>query len=169
MREHAFDPNALLTALRDGDVEFVLIGGFAAMLHGSPILTQDIDITPARDAPNLARLARVLRDLDAVVLSPKGDEEPDWPIDDQHLRLRETTFLTTRVGLVDVVINPAAANGYPDLADGAVEVAIPDGPTILVAPLQRIIDSKRAANRPKDHAALPVLEALLHNDADTNT
>src|SRR4051812_4213636 len=61
----AFDPLAALRALHDAGVEFVLIGGVAARLHGSPSLTRDVDICYARDPANLERLAGVLRDVHA--------------------------------------------------------------------------------------------------------
>ncbi len=155
------EPERLLQALHRGGVKFVVIGGFAALLHGFDQPTEDIDITPLRDPENLVRLATVLKGLDAVAQDAAGRDNPDWPIDDQHLRLAETTFLRTRFGRLDVVINPAGASGYHDLVQDAIALQLPDGPVILVATLERIISSKKAADRPKDHAALPSLLELL--------
>lgn len=61
----AFDPLAIIRALQAHDVRYVLAGGVATRLHGSPTLTEDIDITPARTEGNLGRLAAALVDLDA--------------------------------------------------------------------------------------------------------
>ncbi len=158
------EPERLLQELQDGGVQYVLIGGFAALLRGSPDVTEDVDITPLRETSNLTRLAEVLRGIDAVALTPAGDDEPDWPIDDQHLRLRDTTQFRTRHGLLDVVINPAAADGYPDLINDSDAVDLPGGPSVFVLRLGRIIKSKRASDRPKDRAALPGLERLLSDD-----
>ncbi|MEI7761375.1 MAG: hypothetical protein WCJ67_11525 [Thermoleophilia bacterium] len=100
--------------------------------------------------------------MDARVLTDDGSIDVAWPIDDQHLRLRETTFLTTCFGDLDVVINPAAAEGYPDLARPSESFLIAvGGAEVRVANLDRVIASKRASDRPKDRDAVPRLEALL--------
>ena len=78
------------------------------------------------------------------------------------LRLQETTFLTTRFGDVDIVINPAAAEGYPDLMRASESFLLSvGGVSVRIAKLERVIASKRASDRPKDRDALPRLEALL--------
>jgi hypothetical protein len=111
-----FDPQSILATLERHDVKFVVIGAYAAVTQGWTEPTGDIDVTPDRDVRNLRRLVEALREMDAQVLTAEGEVDEAWPLDDQHLRLRETTFLATRFGDVDVVINPAAADGYPDLA-----------------------------------------------------
>lgn len=139
-----------------------MIGAFAAVTQGWPEPTGDIDITPDRDVRNLQRLAAALHALDARVLTEEGEVDTSWPIDDQHLRLRDTTFLTTRYGDIDIVVNPAGAEGYEDLARPSESFVLRLGAVdVRVATLERIIESKRASNRPKDRDALPRLEALL--------
>lgn len=157
-----FDPPAILATLKSHDVAFVVIGAYAAVTQGWSEPTSDIDITPDRDVRNLQRLAGALRQMDAQVLTDEGDIDASWPIDDQHLRLRETTFLATRYGDLDVVINPAGAEGYPDLARPSESFLLSvDGVEVRFANLERVIASKRASDRPKDRDALPRLEALL--------
>ena len=157
-----FDPASILATLNHHGVAFVVIGAYAAVTQGWSEPTSDIDITPDRTVANLQRLAAALHEMDAQVLTPEGDVDASWPIDDQHLRLRETTFVTTRFGDLDVVINPAAANGYPDLARPSESfLLIIHGTEVRVANLERVIASKRASDRPKDRDALPRLEALL--------
>src|SRR5687768_14196224 len=85
-RQHAladpepdFDPIPILEALRRNDVRFVLIGAAAAVAQGSPIPTEDVDITPARDRENLERLAAALRELGAKLRTPKYAAE--FPVD----------------------------------------------------------------------------------------
>lgn len=58
---------AMLRALQDGGVEFILVGGLAAVLQGAPIDTFDIDVVHSRDAANVARLQPVLEGLDSVL------------------------------------------------------------------------------------------------------
>jgi hypothetical protein len=103
-----FDPQSILATLERHDVKFVVIGAYAAVTQGWTEPTGDIDVTPDRDVRNLRRLVEALREMDAQVLTAEGEVDEAWPLDDQHLRLRETTFLATRFGDVDVVINPAA-------------------------------------------------------------
>jgi hypothetical protein len=58
----------LLAVLVDGGVEFILVGGAAALIHGAPITTQDVDIVHRRDPANVERLLAVLEQLDAFIL-----------------------------------------------------------------------------------------------------
>jgi hypothetical protein len=156
-----FDPESILVTLKRHDVRFVVIGAFAAVAQGWSEPTSDIDVTPDRDVRNLRRLVDALREMDAQVLTAEGEIDELWPLDDQHLRLRETTFLTTRFGDIDVVINPAATGGYPDLARTSESFLLTiGGVEVRVANLERVIESKRASDRPKDRDALPRLEAL---------
>lgn len=163
----AFDPEAILATLGRHGVAFVLIGAFAAVSQGWSQPTADIDITPDRDIRNLERLADALRELEARVLTVTGDIDAGWPIDDQHLRLRDTTFLTTRYGEIDVVLDPAGAEGYADLARSSESfLIIVGGVEVRVANLERVIRSKRATNRAKDRDALPALEELLRRQRE---
>lgn len=157
-----FDPEAIFAELKRHKVDFVVIGAYAAVTQGWPEPTGDVDITPDRDVRNLQRLASALHTIGAKVLTDDGEIDESWPIDDQHLRLRETTFLTTRFGDVDVVVNPAGAEGYPDLARPSESFLLRLGAVeVRVAKLERVIESKRASDRPKDRDALPRLEDLL--------
>jgi hypothetical protein len=158
----AFDPLRILTTLHAHGVRFVLVGGIAAVAHGSPLPTEDIDITPERSPANLDRLAAALRELDARL---RVDREPDgvaFPIDGAFLATQMAVLnLVTNAGDVDLVIAPAGfANGYDDLQPGSVSVDLGDGAPTWIAALPDIIASKQAAGRTKDLAALPYLRAL---------
>ena len=67
MPEPEFAPEHILDVLGKHGVRFVLIGGFAAVIHGSPYVTTDVDVVPAADAGNLARLSDALRAMNAKV------------------------------------------------------------------------------------------------------
>ena len=75
-----FDPVATLRVLEEHDVEFVVVGGIAARLRGAPLLTQDLDITPARDHGNLERLAKALEDLEARLRTATEPDGVRFPI-----------------------------------------------------------------------------------------
>jgi hypothetical protein len=152
-------PEELLRALARHGVDYVLIGGLAANLHGSSALTNDADICPDPGATNLDRLAMALRDMDARI---RADAEPDglpFACDADFLSRMRLVNLTTRFGDFDVAFEPAGTGGYQDLVTRAVDFDI-DGVTVRVAALSDIIRSKETANRPKDHATLPILYAL---------
>ena len=65
-----FDPEEIIRVLARHGVRYVLVGGVAARLHGSPTLTEDVDVTPERSADNLGRLAAALGDLSARLAYP---------------------------------------------------------------------------------------------------
>ncbi len=153
------DPECLFRVLREHEVDYVLIGGLAAALHGSPALTNDADIVPAKDLANLQRLAAALRSLSARL---RVAESPDGVDFDPHPALLQSMAilnLTTRCGDLDLTLSPAALDDYAALVEHSVVFDIADGP-VRVAALGDIIRSKEAAGRPKDHATLPVLRAL---------
>ncbi len=160
MLPEVFDPAPIVAALLARKVSFVVIGGFAARLHGSPLLTQDIDVTPEMSEQNLQRLSDALRDLDAHVRHPDVPEGLPFSRDATSLAGSLFWNLTTRHGDLDLSFTPAGTDGYPDLAQRALTVNV-SGVPIPVASLEDIVRSKNAANRDKDRRALPVLRELL--------
>ncbi len=130
------------------------------MLHGSPVPTVDADICPARDRGNLERLAAALEELDARIRIPDTAKGVGFPRDAAFLADLELVNLVTRVGDLDLAFTPAGTRGFADLVVRAAPMTI-RGVTIQVAALEDVIRSKEAANRPKDHRALPILRQLL--------
>jgi hypothetical protein len=155
----AFDPICLLTVLTDHDVEFVLVGGMAAVLHGSPTATNDADIVPSRTPENLNRLAAALRQLDARIRSATEVDGITFEPHPELLASMSMLNLTTRCGDLDLTFNPSGIGAYEDIRPTAVRFEL-DGFAVLVAALDDVIRSKLAADRPKDRAVMPVLEAL---------
>lgn len=149
----------MLEVLERRGVEYVLIGGLAGVLHGSPAVTFDTDICAARSRDNLERLAASLREMEARI---RTDAEPGgvaFACDADFLSRMTVVNLTTEFGDFDVSFEPAGTTGYEELASNAVEFRV--GRTAVpTAALRDVIRSKEAANRPKDHATLPILYAL---------
>lgn len=160
----AFDPIAALQALSDADVEFVLIGGVAARIHGSPTVTRDVDVCHAQDPQNLERLSRVLRALHARL---RGVEE-DVPflLDARTLGAGGAFTFVTDVGDIDIRAVPAGVEGYEQLAASAVSVDLGDL-VVKVCALDDLIRMKRAAARPKDLIEVEVLAALRDEISDS--
>lgn len=152
----AFDPLGLLATLARHDVLFVVIGGIAAISQGSPLPTEDVDVTPERGAENLERLAAALAEL-AARLRVEGDADVPLPADARLLAQAETWTLTTLRGDLDLVFAPPGTGGYEDLRRDAFEVDLGGGVRVLVASLADVIRSKEASGRPKDRAQLPAL------------
>ena len=154
-----FDPDEILRVLHRHGVEFVLIGGMAAALHGSDVVTFDLDLAPRSEQDNLRRLALALRDLDASI---RIEGEPDGIDLDTHADLLERAQvlnLATRAGNLDVVRRPAGSSGFEDLRRDAMTITV-GGVPVLVASLADVIRSKEAASREKDRAVLPALKRL---------
>jgi hypothetical protein len=154
------DPQLLFEVLARHKVEYVLIGGLAANLHGSPLVTNDADITPRRTKPNLRRLAAALVELDARIRTAKEPGGFEFARDAEFLGRVKMVNMQTRAGDFDITFEPGGFSaGYDELLPHAVPFDI-FGVLVLVAALRDIIHSKEAANRLKDQAALPVLYAL---------
>lgn len=154
-----FRPDEILGVLQRAGVDCVVIGGFAAFLQGSPLPTVDVDITPARERANLARLSAALTELDAKV-RVEGQEPAPFAHTADSLAAVGVWNLTTRYGDLDISLVPSGTRGYEDLRRDAVEVQL-RGVTVLLASLADIVRSKDAAGRDKDRRALPVLRELL--------
>lgn len=155
-----FDPVRICSILLEEDVEFVVIGGFAAVVRGSSLPTKDIDVVPSRDRLNLDRLGKALTRMNAKIRI-SGEPVPT-KIDGGFLaNMPHMLNLVTDFGEMDLTFAPAGSAGdFNGWRQGATAEEIEEGLTVLVASLDDIIDSKRAANRPKDQMALPYLESL---------
>lgn len=155
-----FDPYRVIAALNENRVDYVLIGGFAAAIHGSPHVTFDLDVAPSRNTDNLDRLSKALLDLNAKLETGTG--EPPMPFDPAPAILRRTELLNLQTdgGALDIVFAPAGIRGYADLAKHASPVEIGRGLTVVVASLDDVIRSKEAADRPKDRVVLDDLREL---------
>jgi hypothetical protein len=168
MTEPTFDPIHILRRLQAHGVRFVLIGGLAAKAHGSPTLTVDIDICPARDPDNLERLAAVLGELGARLRGAPRDV-PFHPDRGTLERLEILTLATDR-GDLDVVVRPPGVDGYDELKSNALDAELAAGLRVPVAELEDLIRMKRAAGRPKDRVELEILGALRdERDAEPDT
>lgn len=155
----------LLEVLDRHKVAYVLIGGLAAVYHGSPFPTEDADITPKADQANLARLAAALSELEARI---RTDSEPDglpFNFDAESLAAIETLNLTTIAGDLDLAFTPAGTSGYDDLLRDASPAEL-YGATVQIASLADVIRSKQAANRAKDQRVLPTLREILARRRD---
>lgn len=152
-----FTPRPLLQRLVDAGVDFIVVGGIAAVAHGSVTFTQDLDITYAPDEENLERLGRVLVDLGAR-LRGVTDDVPFVP-DGRTLRRTRVLTLDTPIGRIDLLAQPDGAPDFDELRSRAERDAIA-GVTVAYASLDDLIAMKKAVGRPKDLVAVEELEAI---------
>jgi hypothetical protein len=138
-------------------VDFVVVGGVAAVAHGSVAFTQDLDIAYAADIGNLDRLGAVLVNVDAR-LRGVTDDVPFVPYG-RALRRTRVLTLATPLGSIDLLAQPDGAPVYEQLRSRAIRQSVA-GVDVLVASLEDLIAMKKAAGRPKDLVAVEELEAI---------
>jgi hypothetical protein len=156
-----YRPDEILEVLERHRVRYVVIGGLAAELRGSPYITRDVDVTPARDRENFVHLAAALRELEAKLPVPDMDEPLDAPLDARSFDQATTWTYVTKHGNLDVALLPDGTRGYDDLRRGATREYITDSLQVSVAALADVIRSKEAAGREKDRVVLPTLRRVL--------
>jgi hypothetical protein len=156
-----YRPDKLLEVLERHNVAYVIIGGLAAELRGSPYTTRDVDVTPSRDRDNLRRLADALRELDAKLRIPDVEEPVEFQLDAHSFDWGTTWTFVTVHGYLDIALLPDGTRGYDDLRRGASRERITDTLEVSVAALADVIRSKEAAGREKDRAVLPILRQVL--------
>jgi len=175
--EPPFDPLAILAALARHDVRYVLVGGLAATLHGSPFLSADVDITPERSVANLERLAAALAELGAElgtevqapeVQAPEvqanpalervsGRSGPERGAD--SLAAASMRRITTHFGSLDILFAPAGPTGFEDLRAQAQLVEL-CGVRVNVASLTDLIRSKEATGSRNHSSSITTLWRL---------
>ena len=153
------DPACIFGVLARFEVDYVLIGGLAAVLRGSTAMTNDADIFPAATPDNLHRLSDALTSLEARL---RATSDPDGvPFDPHPALLGSMSMLNmhTRCGDLDIAFTPDGLDDY-DVVVGASDEFELEGHRVHVSSLADIIRSKESAGRAKDHATLPILYAL---------
>jgi hypothetical protein len=152
-----FNPLRALDELVRHGVRFVLIGGYAARLRGSPSITNDLDVCYERDDENLERLASALTELRAGLRGAP----PDVPfiLDAKTLRMGDHFTFVTDAGGLDCLGTPSGVGGFDDLERNASDMDL-DGLTVRVSSIDDLMRMKRAAGRPKDRVELEILGAL---------
>lgn len=155
--EPVFDPLEILRVLLDHDVRFVVIGGYAGAIRGSPMITGDVDICYARGENDFEHLAAALVNLEARLRG--APEDVPFQLDAPALRAGDHFTFTTRAGPLDCLGTPAGTDGFADLDPSATNEDL-DGLIVRVASLEDLIRMKRAAGRPQDRIAVEWLSAL---------
>lgn len=155
---HEFQPAEALGTLVAHGVDFVVIGGLAAVLHGSTRITQDVDVCYDGQPANLEVLGHALKELDAQLFGV-AEDVPFVP-DADTLRRTEILTLATSAGKLDLLRAPDGAPSYPELRRRAETVSIGTF-GVRIASSSDLIAMKEAAGRAKDLADIEELEAIV--------
>ncbi len=157
MEQQHLPVQELLNRLLDHRVDFVIIGGVAAIVHGSAYVTRDLDVCYSRAAESLERLVAALAPLNPRLRGAPSDLPLQW--DPRTLRAGLNFTLDTDRGPIDLLREVAGIGRYAE-ALAASDWATLFGRPCLVLTLDALIRSKRAAGRPRDREALKELDAL---------
>lgn len=137
---------AALRALHAAGVEFIVVGGVAAVLNGAPVNTFDLDIVPSRTGENISKLMNVLEAADAAAsrFASAGHHK-----------------LITRFGPLDVLGTIGSGMAFEDLLPHSIEMDLGDGLRVRVLDLPTLVTLKEQLGGEKDRAVLPVLRRTL--------
>lgn len=146
----------IVRSLVEREVEFIVVGGLAAVLQGVPVNTLDIDVVYRRTPENIERLLSSLVDIGAIF----RDDTRRIPPNHSHLESRGHKLLETRHGPLDLLGTIEDATGFEELVRDSewLEIA---GMRVRVITLERLVQVKRSLNRPKDRAMLMLIEATI--------
>jgi hypothetical protein len=143
--------------LTRNEVEFIVVGGIAAILQGSPLTTEDLDVVYLSSEENNLRLAKALGELEASYFDPADRQiEPDA----SRLGSLRMHLLRTSCGRVDVLRTVGKNLAYGDLVERCRVLEVAEL-RVRVLDLEAIIETKEHADRPKDRYQLLFLRQLL--------
>jgi len=149
---------ATLRTLCERDIQFVLVGGLAAVLSGAPIQTYDVDVVYSLEPANIESLLSFLQDIDAIFrIQPERRLRPTA----SHLTAGGHLNLLTSLGPLDLLGSIGQGLGYPDLLPLSDEMAIGEGVGVRVLNLESLIFVKEELASEKDLAVLPILRQTL--------
>ena len=151
------DFETLLVALARHNVKFIVVGGAAAIAHGSARLTQDLDVVYERSRENLQHLVSALAAYKPYLRGVPQGLPFRWEVATLERGLNFS--LTTELGDIDLLGEIPGGGTYADLRTGAIELQVFDSQCLCLS-LEQLIRAKRAAGRPKDLDAIAELEAI---------
>jgi hypothetical protein len=152
----------LLSRLAASDVEFVLVGGLAAVAQGAPLTTQDVDIVHRRTTDNVEKLLAFLVTVNARYRGHPGAAVPPSPsalLGDGH------NLFMTDLGPLDVLGAIEGGRGYDELLPAAISIEVVGKP-VRVLGLGALAELKRGSPSNKDKLTLLILEETLRRRAD---
>ena len=149
--------NRLLTQLSDSGLEFVIIGGFAALTHGSSFMTRDVDVCAILSPENVSRLRNAFKEWNPKHrMTPQRLSFLDHPADGESVK---NLYIDTDFGMVDILTHVLGVGDYIRLKAGAETFEV-DGRDYKVIGLPDLITAKEAMARGKDLLVAKELRAI---------
>ena len=148
---------ALLKGLGEAGIEFIVVGGLAAVAQGAPVTTFDLDIVHHQTAKNIKKLSVFLKSISAIQRRP--DDKIIEPTE-KDLKAKGHLLLNSRLGPLDILAFIEQGRGYRELLSDAVEIEL-YGYKVNVLSLHALIDLKRDSKDPQERHRLPILEETL--------
>jgi len=149
---------AILRILRKHEVDFIVVGGVCAVLHGAPLMTFDLDVVHSREPENVARLVAALEELEATYRVPGHRTRRPGR---SHLASAGHQLLLTRHGPLDVLGVIGQDRGYRELLPHTVSIPLGQRITVRALDLPTLIQVKAETAGEKDKAVLAVLRRTL--------
>ena len=149
--------SAILEGLIEAGVDFILVGGLAAVVQGAPVTTMDVDIVHSQSPENIAKLLSFLKSINAFHRRP--DDKVIEP-KEGDISGKGHALFTTQLGPLDVLAVIEEGKAYGDLLEHTLEIEFRNH-TIRVLNLKMLIQLKRTSADPKNMRRLPVLEETL--------
>lgn len=147
----------ILEGLLEARIDFILVGGLAAVIQGAPVTTMDVDIVHSRSPDNIARLRSFLKSIDAVYR--RVDNRLIEP-NEEDLSGNGHVLLTTRIGPIDILSVIEGGRSYEDLLEHTVEIDF-RGHRLRVLDLKTLIELKDSSTDPKDRQRHTVFKETL--------
>jgi predicted nucleotidyltransferase len=147
----------LIRLLSENEVEFIIVGGAAATAHGSARLTLDLELVYSRSAENIKNVVNALRHIEPYLRGAPPGLPFEWSVETVQKGLNFT--LTTSMGALDLLGEIVGGGGYEQLLPDTIKIEI-GGVECLCLSLERLIEVKRAAGRPKDLETIAELERI---------
>lgn len=157
MRVPSPDFLALLQTLVEHGVDFIIVGGVCAVLHGAPVTTFDLELVHSRTPDNIGRLLSALHDLGAYY---RGQGDRRLTAGPAHLASPGHQLLMTRFGPLDLLGTIGIGHGYEDLLQHTAELCV-SGLHLRVLNLETLIEIKEEVGHEKDKAVVPILKRTL--------
>jgi hypothetical protein len=151
------DLESALRALHNERVAFVLTGGAAMALHGSSLITKDIDFCYERSGQNAERLARAMAPHHPRLRNASAGRP--FRFDAETIFGGSDFMLSTDLGDIDFLAELPGIGSYDAVQRASVTMNI-NGIDCQVLSIAALIKAKKAAGRPRDLYAIPELEAL---------
>ena len=156
----------LLSCLAEGEVNFVIIGGYASAAHGCTNVTEDIDICCDFSTPNLMRLQKALDGLNPV--HRMTAKKIKLNLTEENCKNLKNLYLDTDLGQLDCLGYVKGVGGYNKAVKASEKIEI-EGKIFRILNIDALIESKKAMNRPSDRQTIIELKALNEKNKDGNS